>query len=220
VVHAGAALCTWRYALWRRARCVLGVAVLTCFHGRPGTAEAHNSTWTPVSAEGEPKRSSKAPIQPACDLRLPTRCSTEAVQTAWCTAWGQVDIAVVEAGLGGARDATNVFPAPDGDPDPARPLSGLRLAVITAIGLEHQARPGVCSKVLLVLTMCTNRSACATPHAHLQSLKSGSLSCVIMLPRWCSAARLLGRCALCSQAVRSRKNKSAANCEPFSLARS
>jgi hypothetical protein len=68
-------------------------------------------------------------------------CSPEAAQTARCTAWGQVDIAVVEAGLGGARDATNVFPAPDRDPDPARPRSGLRLAVITAIGLEHQARP-------------------------------------------------------------------------------
>ena len=41
-------------------------------------------------------------------------------------AWLQVDIAVMEAGLGGARDATNVL---DG--------SNLRVAVITAIGSEH-----------------------------------------------------------------------------------
>ena len=51
----------------------------------------------------------------------------------------QVDIAVVEAGLGGARDATNVFPLPGGD---APPGTGLRVAVITAVGLEHQAALG------------------------------------------------------------------------------
>ncbi len=39
----------------------------------------------------------------------------------------QVDIAIVEAGLGGARDATNMFSA-----------QTLKLAIITAIGLEHQ----------------------------------------------------------------------------------
>ena len=38
----------------------------------------------------------------------------------------QVDVAVVEAGLGGARDATNVF-------EPAQ----VQAAVITAIDLEH-----------------------------------------------------------------------------------
>ena len=45
---------------------------------------------------------------------------------------GQVDLAVVEAGLGGATDATNIFP-----PD------NLRLAVITALGLEHEAALGM-----------------------------------------------------------------------------
>ena len=43
----------------------------------------------------------------------------------------QVDVAVVETGLGGVRDATNVF-AP----------KTLKLAVITAIGLEHQKALG------------------------------------------------------------------------------
>lgn len=43
----------------------------------------------------------------------------------------QVDVAVVETGLGGVRDATNVFPA-----------DTLKLAVITAIGLEHQKALG------------------------------------------------------------------------------
>ena len=43
---------------------------------------------------------------------------------------------MVEAGLGGARDATNVFGAPGPDLPPG---AGLRLAIITAIGLEHQA---------------------------------------------------------------------------------
>lgn len=43
----------------------------------------------------------------------------------------QVDIAVVEAGLGGARDATNVFGGPQ-----------LKAAVLTAVGLEHQAALG------------------------------------------------------------------------------
>ncbi|KAK9844056.1 hypothetical protein WJX81_003088 [Elliptochloris bilobata] len=51
----------------------------------------------------------------------------------------QVDIAVVEAGLGGARDATNVFPAPGSDVPRG---AGLRLAIITAVGLEHQAALG------------------------------------------------------------------------------
>ncbi len=44
---------------------------------------------------------------------------------------GQVDIAIVEAGLGGARDATNVFSS-----------DNLKLAIITAIGLEHQKALG------------------------------------------------------------------------------
>ncbi|CAL8468705.1 g8245 [Coccomyxa elongata] len=43
----------------------------------------------------------------------------------------QVDIAIVEAGLGGARDATNVFSS-----------DNLKLAIITAIGLEHQKALG------------------------------------------------------------------------------
>lgn len=43
----------------------------------------------------------------------------------------QVDVAVVETGLGGVRDATNMF-SPD----------TLKLAVITAIGLEHQKALG------------------------------------------------------------------------------
>lgn len=43
----------------------------------------------------------------------------------------QVDIAVVEAGLGGARDATNVF-------EPEQ----LKAAIVTAVGLEHQAALG------------------------------------------------------------------------------
>lgn len=43
----------------------------------------------------------------------------------------QVDIALVEAGLGGARDATNVF-------GPAQ----LKAAILTAVGLEHQAALG------------------------------------------------------------------------------
>ncbi len=86
------------------------------------------------------------------------------MQTTRCTAWGQIDIAVVEAGLGGARDATNVFLAPDGAPDPARPGSRLRLAAITAIGLEHQARPGVWSnEVLLLYITRRNWPACAVP---------------------------------------------------------
>lgn len=44
---------------------------------------------------------------------------------------GQVDVAVVEVGLGGARDATNVFDAEQ-----------LAAAVITPIGLEHAAALG------------------------------------------------------------------------------
>lgn len=47
-----------------------------------------------------------------------------------CHPW-QVDIAIVEAGLGGARDATNVFSS-----------DTLKLAIITAIGLEHQKALG------------------------------------------------------------------------------
>jgi folylpolyglutamate synthase/dihydropteroate synthase len=43
----------------------------------------------------------------------------------------QVDVAIVEAGLGGARDATNVFTS-----------ETLKLAIITAIGLEHQKALG------------------------------------------------------------------------------
>ena len=44
---------------------------------------------------------------------------------------GQVDIAVVEAGLGGATDATNVF-TPE----------NLCMAIITALGREHEATLG------------------------------------------------------------------------------
>lgn len=43
----------------------------------------------------------------------------------------QVDVALVEAGLGGARDATNVFDPPQ-----------LKAAILTAVGLEHQAALG------------------------------------------------------------------------------
>ena len=43
----------------------------------------------------------------------------------------QVDVAVVEAGLGGERDATNVFTAEE-----------LRVAIFTAVGMEHAAALG------------------------------------------------------------------------------
>lgn len=43
----------------------------------------------------------------------------------------QVDIALVEAGLGGSRDATNVFDPPQ-----------LKTAILTAVSLEHQAALG------------------------------------------------------------------------------
>ncbi|KAJ8630782.1 hypothetical protein MRB53_024105 [Persea americana] len=46
-------------------------------------------------------------------------------------AWESVDIAIVEAGLGGARDATNVLDS-----------TGLAAAVITSIGEEHMAALG------------------------------------------------------------------------------
>ena len=49
----------------------------------------------------------------------------------------QVDIALVEAGLGGARDATNMFSP-----------HNLKLAIITAIGLEHQRALGETLQVL------------------------------------------------------------------------
>ena len=49
----------------------------------------------------------------------------------------QVDIAVVEAGLGGARDATNMFSP-----------HNLKLAIITAIGLEHQRALGETLQVM------------------------------------------------------------------------
>ena len=42
-----------------------------------------------------------------------------------------VDVAVIETGLGGARDATNVLPA-----------EGLRAAVLTAVGTDHAAALG------------------------------------------------------------------------------
>ena len=44
----------------------------------------------------------------------------------------QVDIAVVEAGLGGERDATNVFTAEE-----------LKVAIFTAVGMEHAAALGM-----------------------------------------------------------------------------
>jgi folylpolyglutamate synthase/dihydropteroate synthase len=47
---------------------------------------------------------------------------------------GQVEAAVVEVGLGGTRDATNVFDE-----------NSLALAVITAIDREHQAALGRCT---------------------------------------------------------------------------
>eukprot|EP00873_Tetraselmis_striata_P042523 jgi/Tetstr1/462787/TSEL_007738.t1 len=43
----------------------------------------------------------------------------------------KVDIAVVEAGLGGERDATNVFPP-----------AGQLLSIVTAVGMDHQAALG------------------------------------------------------------------------------
>lgn len=49
----------------------------------------------------------------------------------WWIAAVQVDYAVVEVGLGGAKDATNVFDA-----------DSLKLAIITSIGLEHQKQLG------------------------------------------------------------------------------
>lgn len=55
----------------------------------------------------------------------------------WCVSYGsaeggvQVDVAVVEVGLGGARDATNIFDE-----------NHLAAAVITPIGLEHAAALG------------------------------------------------------------------------------
>jgi hypothetical protein len=70
---------------------------------------------------------------------LPLLCliRTQSVTQHRARAWGevepapagclQVDIAIVEAGLGGARDATNMFSA-----------QNLKLAIVTAIGLEHQ----------------------------------------------------------------------------------
>ena len=45
---------------------------------------------------------------------------------------GQVDIAVVEAGLGGVTDATNIF-SPE----------SLRMAIFTALGHEHEAALGM-----------------------------------------------------------------------------
>ena len=56
----------------------------------------------------------------------------------------QVDIAVVEAGLGGARDATNMFSP-----------HTLKLAIITAIGLEHQRALG---ETLQVMQTCADDS--------------------------------------------------------------
>lgn len=55
-----------------------------------------------------------------------------------------MDIAVVETGLGGVSDATNVFQPPN-----------LSLAVITAIGLEHEAALGIIKRH----TLCTLDSA-------------------------------------------------------------
>lgn len=43
-----------------------------------------------------------------------------------------MDVAVVEAGLGGIRDATNVFTSKQ-----------LMLAIVTTLGLEHQAALGM-----------------------------------------------------------------------------
>ena len=75
----------------------------------------------------------------------------------------QVDIAVVETGLGGVRDATNVFP-----PDT------LKLAVITAIGLEHQkalgnslreivaAKAGACKLTAPRVSLCPLRGHALT----------------------------------------------------------
>ena len=47
----------------------------------------------------------------------------------------QLDLAVVEVGLGGARDATNVIDA-----------DTLRVAVITSIGTDHKAALGEASQ--------------------------------------------------------------------------
>lgn len=74
---------------------------------------------------------------------LPLLCLiwTQSATQEHARAWGdvkpapacclQVDIAIVEAGLGGARDATNMFSA-----------QNLKLAIVTAIGLEHQRALG------------------------------------------------------------------------------
>ena len=50
----------------------------------------------------------------------------------------QVDLAVIETGLGGARDATNVFTAEQ-----------LQVAIFTAIALEHSAALGVTTALML-----------------------------------------------------------------------
>lgn len=55
----------------------------------------------------------------------------------------QVDLAVVETGLGGATDATNVF-TPE----------TLRVAVITELGREHEAALGDRSSAHASLACC------------------------------------------------------------------
>ena len=64
----------------------------------------------------------------------------------------QVDFAVVEAGLGGARDATNVFRD-----------DRVRLSVITAIGLDHQHVLGIPLRLTMIIS-------CLLPRCHVQPL--------------------------------------------------
>lgn len=51
----------------------------------------------------------------------------------WHMRTTQAEVCVIETGLGGARDATNVFDA-----------STLRCAVQTPIGMDHAAALGMC----------------------------------------------------------------------------
>lgn len=49
----------------------------------------------------------------------------------------QVDIAVIEVGLGGRLDSTNILPPFQQPSDPAQPPFGVMLSVITNIGFDH-----------------------------------------------------------------------------------
>ena len=67
----------------------------------------------------------------------------------------QVDIAVVEAGLGGERDATNVFTADE-----------LKVAIFTAVGMEHAAALGVSMAPCRDSSIAANQNAVLTINRH------------------------------------------------------